>query len=424
MKTARPFPNVLLLPLTWLFLSSTRGVMFWRPPDRVAVVEDYAAGSPLDRTVFIVLILLALWVLFRRRERVLGLLRANGALVLLFLLMAASMLWSQFPYVTLKRFVRGSGTLLMALVVLSEDDPAEAVRRLLRAFFLVMIPLTLLFIHGLPWLGTRMDDFGRSWVGLSYTKNNLGQLASSAALYCLWSVLENRSIRRNGLVYACLATSLYLLAGSRSVTSLGAFALGAGLLLLLRGGRAIIQRTTGFLLLLILILAVALPLVSDLALHRPFLQAAVESTGRNMTFTGRTPLWGAVFGYVLRRPVLGYGYGAFWLGNLGNNLWARFVWEPNQAHNGYLDILVDLGFVGLGVFLLFLLQAFRAVVASFRDNYAFASLALAFMVMICFANLFESSFIRLNHQLWCLFLQVAVACSKRVPAPQLTAAPA
>ena len=403
-----------LLPLYWLFLAATRGVAFWLPPARMVVIEDYTAGNPVERLVFSALILLAGLALLKRRERLLPLLRTNAFLVLLFLFIGLSAAWSQFPYVSLKRFVRVSGSLLMALVVLTEEDPGRAVRDLLLLFFSITLSLSLLYIHAFPRLGIRVDENGfHSWVGLSYTKNNLGQLAHMAALFSLWALLERRTAGRPWLAAGLLASALYLLAGSGSMTSTGAFLLGAGLLLLLRGGRAVIQRTTAFLVLLILLLATALPLASDLLLRRSLLQAAVTGSGRDLTFSGRTAIWEAVLEYILRRPAVGYGYGSFWLGDLGSDLWARFVWHPNQAHNGYLDILVDLGAAGLALFGLFLLRSFRRVAAGLRTDYAFTSLALAALVSICFANLFESSFIRLNHLLWCLFLLFAVVPGRK-----------
>ena len=422
MRPARAFSPALLLPLCWLFLAASRGLVFWRPPPPFVFIEDYTAGNPLERVVFSTLILLAGLTLLKRWEKVQPILRANAALVLLFLFIGLSASWSQFPYVTVKRFVRVSGTLLMALVVLTEQDPARAVRELLLLFFSITLSLSLLYIHAMPRLGIRVDENGyRSWVGLSFTKNNLGQLAHMAALFSLWSLLERRTTRRPWLAAGLLAAALYLLAGSGSMTSVGAFLLGAGLLLLLRGGRAVIQRTTAFLVLLVLLLAAALPLASDLLLRRTLLEAAVAGSGRDLTFSGRTGLWEAVTEYILRRPALGYGYGSFWLGDLGSDLWARFVWHPNQAHNGYLDILVDLGMVGLVLFGLFLLRSFRQAAAGLRTDYAFASLALAALVSICFANLFESTFIRLNHLLWCLFLLFAVDPDRRLyrlPAPR------
>src|SRR5262245_58266320 len=68
--------------------------------------------------------------------------------------------------------------------------------------------------------------------------------------------------------------------------------------------------------------------------------------GRDTTMTGRTDLWDAVLP-LNPNPLLGAGYESFWLGDRLKALWTRFWWQPNQAHNGYLEVYLNLGLLGL-----------------------------------------------------------------------------
>jgi O-antigen ligase len=81
--------------------------------------------------------------------------------------------------------------------------------------------------------------------------------------------------------------------------------------------------------------------------------------GRDLTLTGRTNIWNLLTIPILKRPLLGYGFYAFWLGLEGES--AQVIraahWYFGYAHNGYLEIVLQLGFIGLGVFLLSLLSA-------------------------------------------------------------------
>jgi O-antigen ligase len=84
-----------------------------------------------------------------------------------------------------------------------------------------------------------------------------------------------------------------------------------------------------------------------------------EVLGRDVTFTGRIPLWLASWNDVLQRPWLGYGYRAYWLGpdSPSQVIWytddGRYTY-PSHGHNAFLDLTLELGFVGLTVFAMFL----------------------------------------------------------------------
>jgi len=70
------------------------------------------------------------------------------------------------------------------------------------------------------------------------------------------------------------------------------------------------------------------------------------------TLTGRTAIWEETIRVGMRRPLLGHGFGAFWLGDLGasSTLYGPLGWTVLSAHNAFIDIWLDLG--GLGILLL------------------------------------------------------------------------
>jgi len=80
-------------------------------------------------------------------------------------------------------------------------------------------------------------------------------------------------------------------------------------------------------------------------------------TGKDMWSSGRADIWAVIFDHVRYHPLLGTGYGAYWTaGPVAGTESYAFMWRmnsfyPGTAHNGYLDIVNDLGFAGL-VFLI------------------------------------------------------------------------
>src|SRR5438128_11540843 len=92
-------------------------------------------------------------VLLARGRRSATFLRANGPILLFFLYCSASVLWSDYPEVAFKRWIRALGDIVMVLVVLTDTDPSAAVKRLLARSGFLLIPLSVLLIEYYPELG-------------------------------------------------------------------------------------------------------------------------------------------------------------------------------------------------------------------------------------------------------------------------------
>jgi O-antigen ligase len=116
--------------------------------------------------------------------------------------------------------------------------------------------------------------------------------------------------------------------------------------------------------------------------------------GRDATLTGRVPMWAVVLKSISMRPWLGYGFEAFWKGSQGPSAatWESVGWHPNQAHNGFLQIWLDLGFIGVILFCLVLYSAFSRAIWEFRQKTGHDSL-WPLIVLSCFLllNLTEAN---------------------------------
>lgn len=91
--------------------------------------------------------------------------------------------------------------------------------------------------------------------------------------------------------------------------------------------------------------------------------------GRDATFTGRTGIWEIVLSLAAERPILGYGWGGVWRGEVGDYVRAAFGWDTaNSAHNAFLDALLQVGVIGAGLLVMALLiAAVRAVRLAMRE---------------------------------------------------------
>jgi len=150
----------------------------------------------------------------------------------------------------------------------------------------------------------------------------------------------------------------------RSATSVAALVVGIGLCLIfrLRSVRQHIRNVATF----ILCAAVGLFLLHVTVNPIGML---VEFLGRDMTFTGRTPLWSTLIDLGLQRPLFGYGYGGFWIPERIELIRDRVNLIFRIGHNGFLEIFVEGGFVGVLLLLTVLVTSLMKIQRTIVDNF-------------------------------------------------------
>lgn len=403
--------KALWIPTVWLFFCMSRSASAWLgvgPPAGQASV--YLEGSPVDRAVLAFLEVLALIVVVSRWRRASPILGRNWAIALFFLYAAVSISWSDFPVVAFKHWIKAIGDVMVVLIVLTEQNVAGAVERLFTRLGFVLLPLSILFIKYYPELGRRLTN---SWtleaVGVCQQKNGLGELCSICGLALLWRfrcVYHDREDpgRRARLLAlgTVLAMVVWLLWICNSLTSICALVMASVAMML--STRRAFRHTRAFVHLLIVTMLV-------LALYALFFQsssALVESLGRDPTLSGRTSGWDIMLSIPNNRLV-GAGYDSFWLGPRLEALWEAFPnLEIGQAHNGYLEIFLNLGWIGVTLLALLIATGYRNVIGAYRRDPDTGSLRIAYFVVVVVSGLTEGVF-RMLTPLWIVFLLATAA---------------
>jgi O-antigen ligase len=140
---------------------------------------------------------------------------------------------------------------------------------------------------------------------------------------------------------------------------------------------------------------------------------------REETLTGRTEIWEQLI-KMDTNPWIGSGYESFWLSDKTHKVFERYTFRMNQAHNGYLEIYLNLGYIGLMLLMVAILSAFRNIgrrLLSLKD-FDFQSIRMTFLILILLINITEATFKGLSLP-WLFFLLVAVECSPRIIEAQL-----
>ena len=397
--------------------------------DKPPATNADLGGSPLDRVLMLSLMVLGIYVLHLRWAQTKRLLANNKWIVALFALMALSIVWSNFPGMTLRRCFRSMGTFEMVLLVLTERNPLEAVRVMLRRLYLLIIPLSVYAIKYLRNIGVVYNWSGvdEEWVGLSTDKNSLGQVAMCSGLFLLWDILRDwpekkakRVLRRMLLEMLVLGLTMWLLRGSKNVhssTSIVSFLACSVVLITLQLIKKRSAKARRLVLTGAMIAAFMAPFVYLIfeALDTTPVAMLLQATGRDMTLTDRNLIWTDVFNNAIKSPILGVGMGAYWVGPVGYEQypmpnWSRKTpeWRPEEGHNGYLDVFAEMGIAGEIIMVGVIVTAFGGALTHLETDFQFGSLRLILLMSIVINNFTETSYLKGTHDLWFLFLLMAV----------------
>jgi O-antigen ligase len=129
----------------------------------------------------------------------------------------------------------------------------------------------------------------------------------------------------------------------------------------------------------------------------------------NYTLSGRTVIWDFVRYELGRKPLLGWGFNSFWqVGPDGPNIVEGGGWirQMPSGHSGYLDVMLELGYVGFPFLIIFIIATVHALgrVADRDPTRAWLLLSLALFVIM--TNMIESVWMRGQDMQWLLFLIV------------------
>jgi exopolysaccharide production protein ExoQ len=400
----------LWIPLIWMAILASRLPSQWLGYSTGLAVDAYQDGNPLDRTIYIILILLAAYTLVARSLKWSEVLSANLSLMLLLSFALLSVTWSDYPLVSLKRWLRDLGNYLMILVVLADRHPLENVRTLLRRLCYLLIPLSVILIKYFPHIGVGYSEWtgAVSYIGPTTGKNTLGFLCLMSGVFFFWDTVKrwpDRKQRRTKRILlvnlAFIAMTLWVLRLSDSATSRSCLVIGC--LIIAAAERRSVQTST---LLKVILIPGALCLYLALEFGFNITDVLAEALGRDATLTDRTDLWQALRS-ANTSVLLGSGYESFWLGDRLLALWSHFGFKPNQAHNGYLEVYLNLGVIGLSFLVVFLIDSYRRIWSMFSSKPNFGSLSLAVWTIILLYNVTEAAF--RSHVLWLMLLLGSIA---------------
>ena len=368
------------------------------PPNAAVVVEPNLFYRLLKLSLLAAGVVVLIW----RHSFALLLARELNKFFIAFLaLVLLSAAWSIEPAITLTRFLAVCTVCLVCGGCVMVGWYDRRFQEIIRSFFTALMIGSLIFGTFWPDLGQEQGtgiSLEGAWRGLLGQKNGLGHASSIAVFFWMHGWLT-REVKfwQFVLGFGASATCLLL---SHSSTSLFSALFSIMLLLLLlrapKGKRRYMAFIIAVFVTTILLYSLA---VLDIFPGLDFLlQPIIGVTGKDLTFSGRTQIWAVIREHISQHPLLGTGYGAYWIGPVPSSPSYVFIsrksnFYPTEAHNGYLDILNDLGYVGLLCLLGYLVVFLRQSLALLKIDYKQATLYLALLFEELINNLTESDWL-------------------------------
>jgi exopolysaccharide production protein ExoQ len=361
--------------------------------------------TPLERAAYWTCYLFTLSQVLIRPNQLLRTALRNPFVIAVVATVAASVAWSVDPETSLRRAFALSMWTLFGLYLASRYDT----RALLRLLGIALGLLALMSIASVlltPDYGLESGFDRGAWRGVFVTKNTLGEMMLLAAVVFGLFAARKGPARVPAVFGVLLAVTLIFFAkATAALLIVGVLAITIPVVLAFRKNNAAAA----------VVLCALLGVSAGASVAIADRDAVLSVLGKDATLTGRTVLWATVMERIEDQPLLGYGYGAFWEANgvQREQVRAAVGWDTPHSHNGFLDMWLDVGLVGVLALLAAYVVALKRAWLALRATRELDGIwAMSFLVMLFLGNTTESS-ISQSFLIWVVF--VAVACMRWTP---------
>jgi exopolysaccharide production protein ExoQ len=424
----------LWIPLIWICILGSRNVsLFINYNAGLVKPEDYLEGSPLDRFLYGILIFLSIIVLLNRDISWTKLVASNKWLALLFLYCGISIIWSDYQFISVKRYIKAIGNVLIALIIVTDRNPEKAFNVIIKRLSIILIPLSVVFYKYFPEIGRIYHRYSGELMitGVTTNKNALGTLCLITSIFfissnyyswkdrkmnteiSIFNTSVSDTLTEEGMLLSkkieylintfIFASSIWLLIASNSSTPDVCLIIGLIMMVILgfKWVRKDIKLFKKIMLTLFVFCSIFIVIFFDV------FHLAINMTGHQETFWGRVSFWPELIKISNGTILFGVGYDSFWLGERLELIWSRYWWKPTEAHNGYVEIFLELGLVGICFYIIVFIASINKIFKNIEQRMPNSNLFMILFIMIILYNITETAF-KGTHIMWFMFLLISI----------------
>lgn len=365
-------------------------------------VDVRALDLSINAKISLLIYIVTFCLLAIRWKRVLATISSNKSIWILLGIVCFSYFWSINPSQTMRFAIYAIGTTGFGLYLATRYTLPEQLTLLSWTYGLLLI-LSILFALGIPKYGLMAGVHEGAFRGVFTHKNQFGAFMAPGGVIFLLNAFKGG--RYGWINWVLLTLSCGTMVWSRSTTALGTFLVMLMLCIIYRIFRWRYEIMVSAILAVTIVSFAGLILLFGLGSD-----SLLDLVGKDVTLSGRTDIWSYVWDQIQLRPWFGYGLAAFWDGFNGPSGYVQLAMRIAviYAHNGFLDIWLSIGFVGLAVFILgFLTTTVQSLTLLRKTNSPEGFWPLLFLTYILLSNLTEGTISNMNSSFWALYATVS-----------------
>ena len=338
-------------------------------------------------------------LLVLRWKKVINIVTEGKFIWLYVLFVFLSFFWSAAPDKTFRFGVYGIGGTTVGLYLATRYTLKEQLNILAWASATICI-LSVIFIVGIPEYGYMGGIHPEAARGIFTHKNQFGMTLNLVNVVFFLKAIDKQ--KGSWIYWLLLITSMALTVLCKSTTSLGNMLLMLTLCMVYRIFRWRYE------ILVSTVLGVLIAGIAGTLFFFKFIgtDAFFEAIGKDPTLSSRTEIWKQVWEAIQLKPFIGYGASSFWNSLEGPSKYVELAVRAKvaYAHNGFLDILLAVGFIGLGLFLIsFLATTIKSLLLLRTSNTIESFWPLLFLTYLILTNVSEGTLAALDNIFWVLY---------------------
>ena len=371
----------------WLFLFFTLFGTSLPFTERITETRNIGTSNLFNQIVYSLLFILSIVSIINKKSLVLTLIVQEKYLTIFLTWCFLSIVWSEFKLISFKRFFQVMTSVLVLSSALLHIDSSKTIFNYLKFILSIYLITTLFSILLIP---AAIDPVSGSFRGLEQQKNQLGQICLLSLTIWIYS-FKSEKIAQKIFSFLMILASLGLLVGSHSATSQISFLIGLLFLLMYylfmhfkKHGYGNVFIFYSFFFSFILIFTSYFYLTK-------LILALPEYIGKDATFTGRTELWHDLLILSKDHFFFGCGFSGFWvtINPELSALYRKYLFLPRNGHSGYIDMINEVGIIGLLLFLILLFDGLRKILKYSNNSQVFLIVVIALIVNFLETTIFS-----------------------------------